>query len=149
LSATDLFQQHFSHEPDGVFSAPGRVNLIGEHTDYSGGLVLPFAIDARAQLAAARTADNVVRVVSEQRPGESRSLSLQDIGPAAASAAGWAGYLFGCVWALREAGFQIDRFDLSLDSQVPAGAGLSSSAAVETATVLAVSALSGIEDTYP
>ena len=54
MSATDLFRQHYSREPDGVFSAPGRVNLIGEHTDYSGGLVLPFAIDARAQLAAAR-----------------------------------------------------------------------------------------------
>ena len=145
MSATDLFRQRFSREPDGIFSAPGRVNLIGEHTDYSGGLVLPFAIDARAQLAAARTADDVVRVVSAQRPGESRSLSLQDIGPAAASAAGWAGYVFGCVWALREAGFQIDGFDLSLDSQVPAGAGLSSSAAVETATVLAVSALSDID----
>jgi len=121
------------------------VNLIGEHTDYSGGLVLPFAIDARARLAAARTGNDVLRVVSAQRPGESRSLSLQNIGPAAAAAAGWAGYLFGSVWALREAGYPIGGFDLALDSEVPAGAGLSSSAAMETATVLAVSALSGID----
>ena len=145
MSATGLFQQHFSRDPDGVFSAPGRVNLIGEHTDYSGGLVLPFAIDARARLAAARTGNDVLRVVSAQRPDESRSLSLQDIGPVAAAAAGWAGYLFGSVWALREAGYPIGGFDLALDSAVPAGAGLSSSAAVETATVLAVSALSGID----
>ena len=69
LGAAELFRQTYSREPGRVFSAPGRVNLIGEHTDYTGGLVLPFAIDARANLAAARNDDNVVRVVSAQRPG--------------------------------------------------------------------------------
>ena len=67
--STTLFRTTFGREPAGRYSAPGRVNLIGEHTDYNNGLVLPFAIDARAQVSAARNDDGVVRVVSAQRPG--------------------------------------------------------------------------------
>jgi len=144
LSAAELFRRQFSRGAAGVFSAPGRVNLIGEHTDYSGGLVLPFAIDARAELAAAPNDDGVVRVTSAQRPGVVTSVAVQDIKPGADVAASWPGYLIGSLWALREAGYPIDGFDLALDSQVPAGAGLSSSAAVECVTALAVSELSGI-----
>ena len=128
-----------------MFSAPGRVNLIGEHTDYTGGLVLPFAIDARANLAAARNDDNVIRVTSAQRPGAVTTVALQGLGPDSAVAAEWAGYLVGAIWALREAGYPIGGFDLALDSQVPSGAGLSSSAAVECVTTLAAASLSGIE----
>ncbi len=69
-NAADLYRQTYGRDPDGVFSAPGRVNLIGEHTDYNGGLVLPFAIDARAHLAAGRAGTATVRVVSAQKPGE-------------------------------------------------------------------------------
>jgi galactokinase len=69
-NTADLFRRNFHRDPDGVFSAPGRFNLIGEHTDYNPGLVLPFAIDARANLAAARSDDGVIRVVSAQKPGE-------------------------------------------------------------------------------
>jgi len=69
MSAADLFRQSYARDPEGIFSAPGRVNLIGEHTDYTGGLVLPFAIDARATLAAAANGEGVVRVTSAQRPG--------------------------------------------------------------------------------
>lgn len=144
VSAAELFRQEFSREPAGIFSAPGRVNLIGEHTDYSGGLVLPFAIDARAELAAAPNDDGVVRVTSAQRPGFVTSVAVDDIAPGTSVATSWPGYLIGALWALREAGYPIGGFDLALDSQVPAGAGLSSSAAVECVTTLAVAELSGI-----
>lgn len=142
MSATDLFRSTFDRPPDGVFSAPGRVNLIGEHTDYNGGLVLPFAIDARATLAAARGTDGCVRVVSAQRPGAATTIALDDIEPGAPQAAGWPGYLLGVLWSLRRAGYPIEPILLALDSQVPAGAGLSSSAAVECATALAAATLS-------
>ena len=144
MSAAELFAQSYSREPLGVFSAPGRVNLIGEHTDYTGGLVLPFAIDARAWMAAARNDDSVVRLVSAQRPGSVVSVALDQLRPDSPAGASWAGYVFGAVWALREAGHQVSGFDLALDSQVPTGAGLSSSAAVECVTTLAVSSLSGL-----
>lgn len=144
MSAAELFAQSYSREPQGVFSAPGRVNLIGEHTDYTGGLVLPFAIDARAWMAAAGNDDSVVRVVSAQRPGPVVTLALDQLSPDSPAAASWAGYVFGAVWALREAGHEVSGFDLALDSQVPTGAGLSSSAAVECVTTLAVSSLSGL-----
>ncbi len=143
--AADLFRRAYSREPEGLFSAPGRVNLIGEHTDYTGGLVLPFAIDARANLAAARNDDNVVRVTSAQRPGQVTTVALQDLGPESPAAAEWSGYLLGAVWALREAGHPIGGLDLALDSQVPSGAGLSSSAAVECVTTLAAADLSGVQ----
>lgn len=142
-TAADLFRRTYGREPDGVFSAPGRVNLIGEHTDYSGGLVLPFAIDARAQLAAGRADSSSVRVVSAQKPGEVVTVALDDIRPGSPAVAGWPGYLLGAFWSLRETGRPLEPVDLVLDSQVPSGAGLSSSAAVECATVLAVSTLSG------
>lgn len=145
MTAAELFTTTYSRPVDGIFAAPGRVNLIGEHTDYSGGLVLPFAIDARANLAAARNRDDVVRVVSAQRPGPVQSFTPEEVEPGSAAAKSWAGYVLGAVWALRRAGHRIGGFDLALDSQVPSGAGLSSSAAVECVTTLAVSALSGIE----
>ena len=142
-TAADLFRRTYGRDPDGVFSAPGRVNLIGEHTDYNGGLVLPFAIDARAQLAAGRADSSRIRVVSAQKPGEVVTVALDDIEPGSAAVAGWPGYLLGAFWSLRQTGRPLEPVDLVLDSQVPSGAGLSSSAAVECATVLAMSALSG------
>jgi galactokinase len=144
VSAADLFLHSFGHEPGGLFAAPGRVNLIGEHTDYTGGLVLPFAIDALAVMAAGRNSDDVVRVVSAQRPGEVQTIQLAEWQPDTPMASSWAGYVFGAVWALRRAGHTVDGFDLALHSQVPSGAGLSSSAAVECVTALAVSTLSGL-----
>ena len=145
MTAAELFRQTYSREPVGLFSAPGRVNLIGEHTDYNGGLVLPFAIDARAHLAAAPNDDGVIRVTSAQRPGDPVVVPLTDIAVGSSVSTSWAGYLVGAVWALGTSAARNSGFDLALDSQVPAGAGLSSSAAVECVTVLAVSALSGIE----
>ncbi len=145
MSAFVLFRRAFGADPDGIFSAPGRVNLIGEHTDYNNGLVLPFAIDARAEVAARRSAGSVVRVVSGQRPGTPAAYPVDQIVPGSPSAQGWSAYLFGVVWALREAGLPIAGVDLALDSTVPSGAGLSSSAAVECATVLALSQLFGVD----
>ncbi|HEY5879128.1 MAG TPA: galactokinase [Nakamurella sp.] len=146
MSPTDaaaLFRQTYGRNPDGVFSAPGRVNLIGEHTDYNGGLVLPFAIDARANLAAGRSGTGAIRVVSAQKPGEITTVPLEDIQPGSPAAAGWPGYLLGAIWSLQQARYPIEPVDLVLDSQIPSGAGLSSSAAVECVTVLAVSTLAG------
>jgi galactokinase len=107
--------------------------------------VLPFAIDARANLAAAANGESVVRVTSAQRPGAVTSVDLADIRPDSAVAKSWAGYLVGAIWALRQAGHPVGGFDLALDSQVPSGAGLSSSAAVECVTTLATSVLSGVK----
>ena len=145
MNAAELFRDTYSREPDGVFSAPGRVNLIGEHTDYSGGLVLPFAIDARAHLAAAGNPDGTIRATSAQKPGEVITTTVDDLAPGSAVAGSWAGYLLGSIWTLRRAGYPIGGFDLALDSQVPSGAGLSSSAAMECVTALATSVLSGVD----
>ena len=132
MSAADLFRQTYSREPDGVFSAPGRVNLIGEHTDYTGGLVLPFAIDARANLAAApqRRRRRPGRLGAATRGGHHRCPG--------GSRPGFRGReVLGGLPARRHLGaaqrraIAIGGFDLALDSQVPSGAGLSSSAAVE------------------
>lgn len=143
MSAADLFATTFGRPARGSWSAPGRVNLIGEHTDYNNGLVLPFAIDARASVAAGRNDDGVVRVVSVQRAGAPVELALSDIHPG--SDHDWSSYLFGVYWVLAESGLELGGVDLALDSQVPVGAGLSSSAAVECATGLAVAALFGHE----
>ena len=137
-----LFRSAFGRPPTGRFSAPGRVNLIGEHTDYNDGLVLPFAIDDRVFVAAGRTTDGVVRVVSAQRPGERVEAPLDDIRPAADHS--WSGYVLGVYWALAyrpdgQRWLPLGGIDLALDSTVPVGAGLSSSAAVECAVALAVS----------
>ena len=145
MSASRLFEQAYSRPPDGVFSAPGRVNLIGEHTDYSGGLVLPFAIDARATVAASVNRDGVVRVTSAQRPGEIIAVNLLSVSPSSPVARTWAGYLVGVLWVLQSHGFTDRGIDLALDSTVPSGAGLSSSAAVECATALAAATLTGVE----
>ena len=144
-AAVELFRSVFGREPDGVFSSPGRVNLIGEHTDYNDGLVLPFAIDARASIAAGSNPAGVVRVVSAQRPADPVVYPLTDLLPGGPAATGWAAYLFGVVWALQSRGIAVGGVDLALDSVVPTGAGLSSSAAVECATALAISTLAGVE----
>ncbi|HSK60489.1 MAG TPA: galactokinase [Actinomycetospora sp.] len=136
---TQTFRDAVGREPEGVFSAPGRVNLIGEHTDHNEGHVLPFAIDRRCRVAAARRADDVVTVRSAQEPDDTVTTTLD----ALPSARGWSAYVLGTVWALREAGLPGDGWDLVVAGDVPLGAGLSSSAALECAVALAVSELSG------
>ena len=139
-TAATLFQSTFGRPATGRYSAPGRVNLIGEHTDYNDGLVLPFAIDARAQIAGATNDDGVVRMISAQRPGPVIELPLDQILPSRADH-DWSSYVFGVFWALVSSGRKLGGVDLAVDSQVPVGAGLSSSAALECATALALTTL--------
>ena len=124
--------------------APGRVNLIGEHTDYNGGLVLPVALPHATAAAAARRDDGTVRLRSAQADAEWTG-QLADIGPGRMT--GWASYAGGVLWALREAGFDVPGLDLYVDGTVPLGAGLSSSASIECAVAFAVLGLLDVEPT--
>ena len=124
------FTERYGSEPTVIGGAPGRVNLIGEHTDYNNGLVLPVAL-AHATRAALRPRDDEqVRVASAQQD-DAWEGSLTTLGPG--SIEGWAGYAVGVIWALREAGRDVPGVDVFVDSRVPVGAGLSSSAALECA----------------
>jgi galactokinase len=115
---------------------------MGEHTDYNAGLVLPFALSQATTAVATARDDDLLVVRSAEFPGESR-LSLGSLEPRGVS--GWAAYPAGVAWALRAAGYQVRGAEISYDSDVPGGAGLSSSAAIEAATALALCDLSGIE----
>ena len=143
MTAADLFTTTFDRAPTGVWSAPGRVNLMGEHTDYNGGYVLPFAINLRTYAAVARRGDDRVSVQSVQRPGELVEFAIDELNPDESS--GWASYAVGVLWALRGAGHRIRGLDIVLDGQVPSGAGLSSSAALECAVGLAAAELYEID----
>jgi galactokinase len=130
------FREAFGRDPDCVWASPGRVNLIGEHTDYNEGFVLPMALSHRVVVSAGRTADDRLRVLSRQRRGRPAEVDLRSLRPGAVD--GWPAYVAGVVWALREAGHDVGGVDLVVDGNVPAGAGLSSSAALECAVALAV-----------
>ncbi|MDR0436018.1 MAG: galactokinase [Propionibacteriaceae bacterium] len=138
LRGATLFYDTFGCQPQGVWAAPGRVNLIGEHTDYNAGLVLPIALPQRTYAAAARRSDGLLRLVSEGWP-EVVELPLAEIGPGWPS--GWAKYPAGVLWALAHNGYTINGMDVAFTSDVPIGAGLSSSAAIEGAMALAASDL--------
>jgi galactokinase len=134
-----LFTQITGRAPDGLWSAPGRVNLIGEHTDYNEGFVLPFAIDRRTIVAAGAREDAVIRVASTFSD-EVVEIPLAGL-DAARGSAGWADYPLGVAWALGRSGADlaaVPGIDLVIDSNVPVGAGLSSSAAIECAVALAL-----------
>jgi len=135
------FSEAFGSEPSGVWSAPGRVNLIGEHTDYNAGLCLPIALPHRTYAAVRLRADHVLRLRSLQS-SEHYELELDDV--RAGNPQGWGGYAAGVLWALKDAGHEVSGLDLMLDGQVPLGAGLSSSAALECSVAAAVSDLSDL-----
>lgn len=137
-SAADAFRDVFGTAPEGVWSAPGRVNLIGEHTDYNAGLALPIALPQRTVAAAAMRRDDVLRVHSVAA-GETVEVPLASVGPGSPS--GWVAYVAGVLWALREAGHEVGGMDVAVTSEVPLGAGLSSSAALECAVGAAASDL--------
>lgn len=143
------FRVRYGRAAAGVWAAPGRVNLLGEHVDYSGGTCLPFALPHTTLVAAAPREDGVLRAFSpaadEQQP---REIEVARITPA--TVPGWFGYVAGVAWALsRGEERDLPRLpdglgaDLLIDSSVPVGAGLSSSAALETAVALALTALAG------
>ena len=140
--ARALFAGRFEAEPEGTWSAPGRVNLIGEHTDYNGGLCLPIALPHRTYAALRRRDDTLVRLVSAQEPAGLRTVDLADVAPGTVD--GWVGYVVGVAWALREAGHTVAGFDVAVDSCVPYGAGLSSSAALEASIAVALDAVFGL-----
>lgn len=131
-----LFQNAFGSESSGVWSAPGRVNLIGEHTDYNGGLCLPIALEHRCYVALTPRADSQVRLVSAQASGQVWEADLTAVAPGEVE--GWGAYVVGVAWAMRQAGLQVSGFDAAVDSCVPFGAGLSSSASIEAAFAVAL-----------
>ncbi|WP_431805703.1 galactokinase [Microbacterium paraoxydans] len=146
--AEALFSALTGREPDGVWSAPGRVNLIGEHTDYNDGFVLPFAIPQRTAAAVAVRDDGRLRVASTfaDEPVEVALDDLDRLFPTPAGAhpavPEWAAYPLGVAWALRRAAGVPGRgADIAIASAVPVGAGLSSSAAIEGATSSALNEL--------
>jgi len=132
-----------------VWAAPGRVNLIGEHTDYNAGLCLPIALPHRTYVALRPRTDSLVRLASAQAPGEVWTTRLEDVEPGEVS--GWGAYVAGVAWALREQlvaqGADPDAvpgFDAAVDSCVPFGAGLSSSAALECSVAVALDDVAGL-----
>ncbi|UVJ40671.1 galactokinase [Arthrobacter sp. CJ23] len=133
------FKETFGTAPDGVWQAPGRVNLIGEHTDYNEGFVLPFAIDRTARVALRLRDDSTVRLLSTFGGQDLAEASLAGLAPGSGS--GWTRYPLGVAWALQERGIEVPGFDLLLDSDVPSGAGLSSSHAIECAVISALNEL--------
>ncbi|GII83934.1 galactokinase [Sphaerisporangium siamense] len=139
MRVAEEFRAAFGREPEGVWHAPGRVNLIGEHTDYNGGFVLPFAVPWGVACAAARRDDDVVRLLSLQ-DGSARVHEIAALD----EAEGWTRYAAGVFWALRRAGHAVGGADLVIDGDVPRGAGLSSSAALEVSVALALDESHGL-----
>lgn len=145
-SLAAAFAEDHDGPPTVVAAAPGRVNLIGEHTDYNHGLCLPLALPHATWAAVRLREDGAVRIASAQRD-DPWTGSIDTLGPG--QARGWASYAAGVIWALGEEGFTVPGLDLRIDSTVPFGAGLSSSAALECSVGVAVLAALGrdLDDT--
>ncbi len=137
----EAFQARTDRQPIGVWAAPGRVNLIGEHTDYNDGYVMPFALAQRVLIAAAPRDDGTWSVTSLNNDS-TETFRGADLQP---GMTGWQAYVAGVVWALEEAGYRVGGADLVLTSDVPEGAGLSSSAALECAVLTALADLNDLD----
>ena len=140
-SLIQALRNQTGRQPTGVWAAPGRVNLIGEHTDYNEGYVMPFALAQRVLIAAAPRNDRTWSVTSLNNDS-TKIFSAADLNP---GMAGWQAYVAGVVWALQEAGHRVGGADLVLTSDVPEGAGLSSSAALECAVLTALADLNDLD----
>jgi galactokinase len=134
-SIEEKFLETFGEEPDLVAAAPGRVNLIGEHIDYSEGFVLPFAIKDRTLVAARKRDDSTVRIASAQRRSKIVTVDISEVRPGLKGE--WERYALGVLWSM---GVK-SGVDLLIDGHVPLGAGLSSSAALECSVATAMNHL--------
>ncbi|MCP2168388.1 galactokinase [Goodfellowiella coeruleoviolacea] len=144
--AATTFAEVHGRPPVGVWSAPGRVNLIGEHTDYNNGFVLPFALPHRTAVAAAPRGDGQLVAATLGSDGalqHAAPVAVADLEPGRVT--GWAAYVAGVAWVLRDQGLLAGGADLVIAGDVPTGAGLSSSHALECAVALALLGLAGIE----
>ncbi len=131
--AVEAYRENFGTEPEAVVSAPGRVNLIGEHTDYNDGHVLPCAVERRVAVAIGRGDDELYSAdFGEKKPVNEEK---ED---------GWQDYLRGVAWVVKQAGYEIGGINAAFAGDVPLGSGLSSSAAIEAATVLSLDTLFGL-----
>ncbi|MGY1591777.1 galactokinase [Geodermatophilus sp. SYSU D00708] len=135
------FAEAFGGEPEGVWAAPGRVNVIGEHTDYNDGFVLPVALPHTTRAAVARREDGLVAIASLQHPRDRVEVPVGELAPGRPS--GWSGYVAGVVAELRD--HLPGGVSVVVDGDVPSGAGLSSSAALECAVALALRDLAAPE----
>jgi len=140
--AGDAFARCFGREPQIIVRAPGRVNLIGEHTDYNDGFVLPVAIDRQVLVAAASRSDRTVRLYALDFEAQA-SFSLDDIRYDEEQR--WSNYQRGVAWALQEEGLELVGLEAAITSDIPIASGLSSSAAIEVAIATAWQLLSGFE----
>jgi galactokinase len=141
-SARRLFDDRFGGDPTGVWAAPGRVNLIGEHTDYNNGLVLPIALPQATYAAVRLREDGLLRLASAGIE-DTAEVPVDEIAPGTPGT--WARYPAGVLWAFRQAGHQPPGLDIAFASDVPIGAGLSSSAAIEASVAAALSDLLGLD----
>lgn len=146
--ARALFVDTFGYDAQGVWSAPGRVNIIGEHVDYNGGPCLPIALPHRAYLALSPREDRTIRLVSSQTRDTIDVWDLDTIGPKGSPGeiTGWSAYIAGVAWALEQLhDTRLPGFDAALCSCVPQGGGLSSSAALECAIAVALDEVGGLD----
>lgn len=147
MGISEGFEELYGAAPEGVWAAPGRVNLIGEYTDFNEGFVMPLALPHTAVAAVSRRDDGVLRLHSADIEGPVVELDVASLAPLTDTS--WAAYPAGVVWALREAGHAVGGADVHLASTVPTGAGLSSSAALEVVTALALNDLYELGLTRP
>jgi len=140
LRSAELFTKCFGSEPAWIVAAPGRVNLIGEHTDYNDGFVLPMAIDRHTVIAARRNRERTITLHSTAT-GDTATFSLRH--PITRGEPGWSNYVRGVVAGFQRAGRKVVGFDAVVDSSLPYGGGLASSAALEVAAATLIETMEG------
>ena len=141
---TDLFTNTFGHQPTHFFQAPGRVNLIGEHTDYNDGFVLPCAIDYQAMIAVSPRDDQKVVATAHSFDGQVSEFELS-LPIAHSEEAFWSNYVRGVATVLLEKGMDLKGVNIAIIGNVPQGAGLSSSACLEVVTGLTLTRMAGLD----